>query len=294
MDRECPVCGGPAGQSAFPYATRFNGVTFKYLQCRSCASVFVSPVPDAETFAKMYAKAAYHDAYYLDSPNSQYRESARLLGRFLPRGARVLDYGCGLGIFLKALKEEGFSAAGVEFDAEAAAHAAGDTGCEALSAAAFRARQSAETYDALHLGDVLEHLPDPASTLRELLAYVKPGGLLFAEGPLENNPSPVLWAAQIFGAIKRVTKPAFIGATAPTHLMRVDAVRQFAFFSRVEPSLAPLHWEVQETGWPYAEGGRLKRVIARAATALGGREMLGTVLGNRFRGIFRLPGSAAA
>jgi len=67
----------------------------------------------------MYSKASYHDAHYIDCESARYGSSARLLRAFLPVG-RLLDYGCGLGLFLKALKVEGFSATGVGFDKEAA------------------------------------------------------------------------------------------------------------------------------------------------------------------------------
>jgi len=290
--RQCPICGGAAGTHAFPYTTRFNDMTFDYLRCSSCASVFVDPTPNADTFAKMYSKTLYHDTHYLDCNSSRYQSSAKLLSAFLPVGASVLDYGCGLGLFMKALLDEGFSATGVDFDQEAADYASQSVGRPAYSVATFLSRKSAATYDALHLGDVLEHLPDPASTLRELLGFVKPGGFLFVEGPLENNPSPVFWAAWLFGAVKRRVKPNFIGSSPPTHLLRVDAAQQMAFFTRLNTGLSRLHWDVHETGWPYASGGALKRAIAHAAASLGGTEICGVTFGNRFHGLFRLPDTA--
>lgn len=292
IQRECPICGGSAGKRAFPYATHFNDLTFDYLQCRSCASVFVDPVPDADTFAKMYSKASYHDAHYIDCGSTHYQSSARLLREFLPAGAGVLDYGCGLGLFLKALRAEGFLATGIEFDQEAADYAAKSASCPAFSVGSFVSRPGEPAYDALHLGDVLEHLPDPATTLRDLLSYVKPGGVLFVEGPLENNPSPVFWAARLFGAVKWRLKPNFRGSSPPTHLLRVTEAQQLAFFTRVEPRLSRLHWDVHETGWPYASGGALKRAIAGVATALGGKRIGAATFGNRFRGVFRLPATA--
>ena len=291
--RACPLCGGPAGTPTFPYKTRFNGIAFDYLKCRSCASVFVDPVPDADTFAKMYSKKSYHDAHYIDCGDSaHYESSAKLLRDFLPAGASVLDYGCGLGLFLKALQAEGFLATGVEFDQEAADYAAKSAGCPAFAVADFLSRRNRAPYDALHLGDVLEHLPQPATTLRELLGFVKPGGLFFVEGPIENNASLVFWAARLFGAVKRLLRPDFIGESPPTHLLRVNATQQLAFFTRVEPCLSRLHWNVHETGWPYASGGPLKRAIASVAMALGGKQICGAAFGNRFRGVFRLPGTA--
>ena len=290
--RQCPICGGSASTRAFPYKTRFNDLVFDYVRCRSCSSVFVDPAPDANTFALMFSKASYHDVHYIDCETAHYGSSARLLRDFLPVGANVLDYGCGLGLFLKALKVEGFSATGVEFDEEAAAYAAKNAECLVFSTASFFSQRNKATYEALHLGDVLAHLLEPGATLRELLGFVKPGGLLFVEGPLETNPNPVFWAARLFGAVKRLVRPNFIGSTPPSHLFRVNAVQQLTFFMRVERGLARLHWDVHETGWPYASGGVLKRAIAGAAALLGGRKIFGVTFGNRFRGVFRLPDAA--
>lgn len=286
--RHCPLCNARASGVTFPYVTKFNAVQFNYLKCGACSSVFVDPVPDSQTFAKMYAKADYHDLYYEGSEGGAYSESANLLKEYLPAGAKVLDYGCGVGAFLKALAQEGFIPYGVEFDEDAARFAGQNTNCETFSVDQFLALVDKPKFDAIHLGDVLEHLPDPASTLKNLLGYLKPGGVLFVEGPLETNPSPVYWAAQTFGWIKRIVKPHFVANHIPTHLFRTDAKQQLAFFRRTEPRLDLLSWHVYETGWPYASGGVVKRAIAGAARLMSGKRLLGVILGNRFRGVFRV------
>jgi len=285
--RPCPLCTGPAAEAAFPYAIEFDGQRFAYYRCADCRSVFVDPVPDAPTFARMYAKSAYHDCHYAESESRHYAAAATLLGHFAPAGATVLDYGCGFGHFLRAVQAAGFPASGVEFDAEAAQAAAHNAGCEVWSVQDFPQHSAARTFAVLHLGDVLEHLPDPAATLTQLLAHLKPGGLLFVEGPLEVNPSPVYWASRLFGALKHRLRPGFAGPGKPTHLFRTGGRQQLAFFQRVEPSLERLHWEIYETGWPYASGGLIKRLIARAALLVGGRRLGSTTFGNRFTGIFR-------
>ncbi len=212
----------------------------------------------------MYAKSAYHDVHYVECESPHYRESAALLTKFLPAGASVLDYGCGLGLFLRALDEQGFSATGVEFDREAAEMAAKVSRRPAYALEELAERQAEASLDALHLGDVLEHLGDPAKTLDALLSLVKPGGLLFVEGPLENNPSPVYWSARLAGAMKRFLKRGFVGSGAPTHLLRVDGAQQQAFFERYWPQFETLHWSVYETGWPYKGGGAVKNVDRRS------------------------------
>ncbi len=283
--RDCPICGGRPTGLAFPYATRFNAAYFGYLNCGNCKSVFVDPVPDAQTFAMMYAKSAYHDRYYDGGEGIDYSESVRLLRQYVEPGAKVLDYGCGVGSFLKASGLQGLVPFGVEFDGEAALFAAKNTNCEVMTVEAFSKFPKASNFDAIHLGDVLEHLPDPAETLSRLLDCLKPSGVLFLEGPLEANASPVYWAARIFGKVKRVLKPTLMANDPPTHLFRTNACSQKTFFTWVDKSLSIRHWQVYETGWPYGSGGFVKRNIAAFAIFVGGRRFTGTTFGNRFKAI---------
>lgn len=288
--RPCPLCTASAAATAFPFKIAFDDQCFNYLRCHACRSVFVDPVPSDQTFARMYAKSDYHDCHYSECGSPHYQKAATLLHEFAPEGASVLDYGCGFGHFLTAVRAGGFNATGVEFDAEAAALAQRTSGCKVFSTAEFHAHRTALTFDVLHLGDVLEHLPYPADTQLQLHTCLKPGGLLFVEGPLEENPSPVYWASRMFGTLKRWLRPGFVGYGKPTHLFRTDGPQQLAFFRKLDPSLQLLHWDIYETAWPYAEGGLLKRVISHAAMLLGGRRIGGITFGNRFTGIFRYQG----
>jgi SAM-dependent methyltransferase len=286
LPRYCPLCGAKAAGVSFPYATRFNNVLFKYLRCGGCQSVFVDPIPDHQTSVRMYAKYDYHDCHYKGIEGEAYTKSARRLKQYLPAGSLVLDYGCGTGAFLKALNAEGFVPFGVDFDQAAARFAGENTGCSTLTVDEFEELSERLKFDAIHLGDVLEHLPSPESTLRELLSRLKSGGVLFVEGPIEINPSPVYWSTYIYGVIKRIIRPHFIGDHKPTHLYFTCAKQQMAFFTRVSPSLRLQHWQVYETGWPYDSGGFIKRVIASFANRLGGKQLFGSTFGNRFSGIF--------
>jgi 2-polyprenyl-3-methyl-5-hydroxy-6-metoxy-1,4-benzoquinol methylase len=284
--RNCPICGGRPAGPTFPYATQFNDAYFVYLICCKCKSVFVDPVPNEQTFEMMYAKSAYHDYFYDGDKGIDYSESVHLLRRHLAPSATVLDYGCGVGDFLKACRSQELVPVGVEFDGDAAVFAATNANCVVMTVEDFSKLNRTSSFDAIHLGDVLEHLPDPMGTLLRLLDYLKPGGILFLEGPLEVNPSPVLWASQAFGRVKRILKPSHIANDSPTHLFRTCANSQKAFFKRVDKGLSMRYWQVYETGWPYYRSGNLiKRSIALLAVLISGRNLAGVTFGNRFKAI---------
>lgn len=286
QSRCCPLCNGKAGSNTFPYETSFNGSMFHYLKCSSCSTVFVDPVPDVETFSVMYSKIAYHDCHYDSVLHEPYLESACLLRKYVPKDSVVLDYGCGLGTFLKALKSTGLVPYGVDYDVDAADFAGKDVGCKTASVSEFLALPNKPVFDSIHLGDVLEHLPNPYETIRQLLDYLRPCGVLFLEGPLEINHSPVYYFARSFGYIKRLFKQGDFMDLPPTHLFRTGAKQQLAFLERLNMDLECKVWEVYETGWPYMEGGAIKKMIAQTAVALGGRSYFGITFGNRFKGVF--------
>lgn len=286
--RPCPVCGGRPGRQVFPFATRFNDIAFSYLRCSACRAVFVDPAPDSATLAKMYSRENYHVRHYDDVPKAAYQESALLLRRFAPKGARILDYGCGFGAFLAAAREAGFDAFGVEFDAGAAKSASENSGCPVVPVSEFEPAKFKGAFDVVHLGDVIEHLAEPRDLVRTLLTCLKPSGILFTEGPLENNPSPVYWSAKTFAVLARSLGRKQTAKNAPTHLMRVNAAQQRLFFSKVSPALREEHWEVSDTGWPYIHGRGLRKQIGRVAKAMSGRSLLGVPFGNRFRAMHKV------
>lgn len=284
--RNCPVCGARPVGPTFPYETQFNDAYFLYLMCCKCKSVFVDPVPNEQTFAMMYAKSAYHDFFYDCDKGIDYSESVHMLRQYVEPGAIVLDYGCGVGDFLKACRSQELVPFGVEFDGDAALFAATNANCVVMTVEDFSKLTKTSSFDAIHLGDVLEHLADPLETLLLLLDFLKPGGVLFLEGPLEVNPSPVFWASQTFGMVKRILNPSQMANDSPTHLFRTCANSQKAFFKRVDEGLSMQYWKVYETGWPYYRSGNLiKKTIAVFAILIGGRNFAGFTFGNRFKAI---------
>jgi 2-polyprenyl-3-methyl-5-hydroxy-6-metoxy-1,4-benzoquinol methylase len=289
----CLLCSGPAAGPAFPYGTRWNGGDYRFLACASCGATFIDPVPQASDFATLYARSSYHAQFYEDVCDEAHGTSLGGVAHLLPAGGDMLDFGCGNGAFLIAALQAGYRPTGVELDPEARAEAARNSGCEVLSLEEVRA--SGRRFDIIHLGDVLEHLPAPAATMRELADLLKPGGLFFLEGPLEDNSSLVFAASRAVGWAKRLVRG--VGAPAasfpPFHLVRVSARAQRDFFEKVL-GYQIRSFSVFETGWPYAtEAGRLahpgsaghfvRLLIGRLSVALGhGLNAAGMAYGNRF------------
>lgn len=190
----CPLCdsNGPEavldGRTDHEYGVETR---LRYLRCRDCHLVFAHPVPDAATLASFYTSYSTHAAQAparsalgrslqrgLRSARS--RELQKLLRR-LPRAARCLDYGCGAGAALLTLNELG-AARVVGHEPDPLARLAATQ--QGLTVHGIEGDALAEgPFDLVLLDHVIEHLPDPISTLRSLCAAMAPGGLLLMRTP---------------------------------------------------------------------------------------------------------------
>jgi SAM-dependent methyltransferase len=100
---------------------------------------------------------------------------------------RLLDVGCGNGENVAYLKDLGWRVTGIETDPIAADLARTKFGLEVYEGNLEDAKFPDESFDAITLAHVIEHLPDPIKTLKECFRILKPGGKIVLITP--NNRS---------------------------------------------------------------------------------------------------------
>jgi SAM-dependent methyltransferase len=180
----CPACGGREVQTveAWPLGGKHAAVA-----CQECGLLFVHPQPQPEVLEAYYAvDGGWQEsrAQKSEKPPEMRKKrgaSIALFGMFdahfpatNPRpGARAFDFGCGLGTWLNSLQDRGWDTYGLEpsTDHAFARHKR------------LHAIPSEPQFDLVLAYHVLEHLPRPLDTLRQLAHVLLPGGHLFVSVP---------------------------------------------------------------------------------------------------------------
>ena len=133
----------------------------------------------------MDARAAATPPTMGSKPPGYHGQSRPEMVAFVPSSARrVLDVGCGEGLFGAALKARGAEVWGIELDAAAAEQAAVrlDRVVPGDVTAAF-GELPAGHFDCIVFNDVLEHLVDPYAVLVASKRLLAPGGVVVCSLP---------------------------------------------------------------------------------------------------------------
>lgn len=120
-------------------------------------------------------------------------------------GGRLLDVGCGSGEWLAFMSSLGWQVEGIDFD-QRAVDVARQNGLQVRCGSLEQQNFPNESFHAVVLNHVIEHLPDPAGTLLESVRVLKPGGKL------------VLFTPNGSSLGHRVFKENWRGLEPPRHL----------------------------------------------------------------------------
>jgi 2-polyprenyl-3-methyl-5-hydroxy-6-metoxy-1,4-benzoquinol methylase len=233
----------PAATHAQDWAFRAAPGRWTYLRCNSCQGLSLSPRPAfahiGHAYSRYYTHAHEAEPGLLSRLKDRVRAEAWAIGwgadvaprlhlpkllwpalqssarklypgfviaslAGLPRG-KFLDVGCGNGRYLDIAQRLGFAAQGMDPD-PAAVQAVKHRGLNALQGGFAELPQLPSNFDVVLASHTLEHSHTPMAALQDLLARLKPGGVLLLAMP--NAQSPVFDA---FG-------PHWRGLEAPRHL----------------------------------------------------------------------------
>lgn len=223
---DCPLCERSGAPQVFTSRDRIYSIpgTFAIHQCGNCDALFIQPWLNDEELARYYPEEygrfrhgellnkknyqgwqrlvlEHHYGYpsrdKKTKPNALKQAAAYLLSFVTAKGVipyhasgKILDVGCGGGSYLYRLKEWGWDAYGVE-PSETGVKQARSLGLNVAHGMVEDGRFENNFFDVIHLSNVVEHLPKPKETFREIRRILKPEGIVYLTVP--NTRSLVFW-----------------------------------------------------------------------------------------------------
>jgi 2-polyprenyl-3-methyl-5-hydroxy-6-metoxy-1,4-benzoquinol methylase len=164
--------------------------------CPQCGFVWLSPRPVSSDIRKLYSNYYTHDISITVQKSDSFRDkliSSIGLNRTMVElealsaedvsNSKILDVGCGCGDFLAKMRESGCDVTGVEPDSQAVKTAREHFGLNVYESTLENLAFPDNTFDAVTMIHVIEHLANPLVTLQECRRILKPGGKLIVVTP---------------------------------------------------------------------------------------------------------------
>ncbi len=192
----CPICA-----TANP-DLRYQITQFRVYRCRSCTQVYLWPLISEnevrEMFTRLYTDGegsvpelkTYYEYTYIDEPSNPLVQAYEVwlgqLERFKKTG-RLLDVGCGTGLFLAVARRRGWETYGIDDCIEATEHARNHFGLEVLDGDFHEIAERGERFDAITMWDIIEHARDPVGLLTSAKDLLAPGAVMGISTPNQRN-----------------------------------------------------------------------------------------------------------
>jgi SAM-dependent methyltransferase len=161
---------------------------WKYYQCKTCGLVALHPRPTLAELLKSYHAYLPVAPREIDcweemiKPVIDYAVDL-ITSRKGKHNKRLLDIGCGYGFFLKRIEESGWEVEGIEVSGPGREYARNRLGLRIHAEPLEDISLPKDSFDAVTLFYVIEHVYDPFRLLQEVKRILKPGGILLLRWP---------------------------------------------------------------------------------------------------------------
>lgn len=188
---QCPVCKGIHFENFLICQDHsVSQESFAIVACKKCGFKFTNPRPTEEALPQYYHSENYisHtnkgnnliNIVYKIARHFTINNKIKFIKQFHPHG-NLLDFGCGTGLFIKKVKENGWNVLGIE--PSGAAREAIEDKMKPFVYSSIKNIRLKKYFHVITLWHVLEHVTDLAETLKKLRKLLHPEGKIIIAVP---------------------------------------------------------------------------------------------------------------
>lgn len=179
---KCPLCENRTEKWG-------NKNSCNLYKCSSCKLIFVYPALDTSSvYTEDYFSGAEQGFGYVDYDADKspmiptFNAYLDLCAKYGKKSGILFDIGAATGFFLNIAQARGFAVSGVEIS-KFAADKARQSGLTVHEGSIKDANLEDNSLDVVTMFDVIEHMPEPFSEIKEVYRVLKPGGLVVINTP---------------------------------------------------------------------------------------------------------------
>ena len=184
--------------------------------CADCGLYFVSPQPSDKELEERYSTTqGYFATAQTDLsqiPGDKVQRLHDLICSFGVKSGKFLDIGCANGQILYGMKKLGWSVTGNDLN-DGALEIARSHQLNVIHGTLEQCNFENGTFDAINIGDLIEHVRSPRRLMTEVYRILRPGGVVVIRTP--NAESGL---AKTSLALSRLTGFPWVHSEAPYHL----------------------------------------------------------------------------
>jgi 2-polyprenyl-3-methyl-5-hydroxy-6-metoxy-1,4-benzoquinol methylase len=202
MEVICPLCNSSQLSILLRHAN-ITDKTYNVFFCEMCNIGITIPIPSPSELSSLYSSGTYRAASgkrfvgLVEMGVYLARQIRRKRIEKYKQNGRILDIGCGRGIFLNVMKNNGWTVAGTEYDRITAESIAEYYNINVVTGNPGDWGFPAESFDVVTMNHVLEHMSAPESAIGECSRLLGKRGLLVVAVPnitsLQSTMGKHLW-----------------------------------------------------------------------------------------------------
>jgi 2-polyprenyl-3-methyl-5-hydroxy-6-metoxy-1,4-benzoquinol methylase len=255
------------------------------IRCRVCGHRYTDPIPTDAELAAMYDSSyfsaegawvcGYWEGSYVGNEQRLREEAREALPHIGRLGGRLLEVGPAGGYFLDEARKVGFDVTGIELNAEMAEWGRANLGLNIMCGLFEDAPVEPCSFDVVVAQDVLEHVRDPQGFVRRAASLLRPGGIFFVRGPLEQSSRDAFYLA----VREHARHEPLVRQEPPYHLQGFVRTSFERVVNKAGLQLAAFHANPLRPAWRYdgakqAAASVIETLAYQADVLLGGGDFM--------------------